>query len=79
MCYTCLMDQELKNKLDTLEKKLEKVSIDVRVIKSIFFWTFIISVALIIVPIIILIFMIPQISPGLNSSSYFNYAKILNL
>lgn len=52
--------EELKSKMEALEKKVGELERTVKMIKRIFLWTIIISVALFILPLIGLVFVIPQ-------------------
>ena len=64
------MDTELKNKLDILEQKVDKVSKDIKTIKNVFFWTFIITIAVIVLPIVGMLFIIPQFISSFDISGY---------
>ena len=55
------MEQDIKQKLDELEAKLEEVRRTVVMIKKIFIWTMVITVAMFVLPLIGLAFIIPQI------------------
>ena len=55
------MEQEILQKLDLLEKKLEENIKIARQMKRYFLWTLIISVAVIVLPLIGLLFVIPQL------------------
>ncbi len=64
------MDNELKNKLDTLEQKIDKANKDLKTIKNVFLWTFILSLAVIILPMIGMIFVIPKFMSSIDISGY---------
>jgi type II secretory pathway component PulF len=70
ICYNGPMDSELKNRLDILEQKIDTISKDIQNIKKVFFWTFIITIAVIILPLIAMIFVIPQFISSVDTSSY---------
>jgi len=55
------MEQEILQKLDLLEKKLEENVKISRQMRKYFLWTLIISVAVIVLPFIGLLFVIPQL------------------
>ena len=76
------MDNELKTKLDTLEQKLDKANKDIKTIKNVFLWTFIITIAVIVLPLIAMIFVIPQFMSSISglgsttqSADYTNLMK----
>lgn len=54
------MEQEILQKLGELEKKLEENMRMVRQMRQYFFWTLIISVLVIVLPLIGLFFLLPQ-------------------
>jgi len=54
------MDTELINKINNLEQKIDENTRQLRKLSRYFLWTLIISAAVIILPFIGLIFMIPQ-------------------
>ena len=54
------MEQEILRKLEEIEKKLEENAKMVRQMRRYFFWTLIISVGVIVLPLIGLLFLIPQ-------------------
>ena len=64
------MDNELKNKLDTLEQKIDRANKDLKTIKNVFLWTFILSLAVIILPMIGMIFVIPKFMSSIDISGY---------
>jgi len=55
------MEQEILQKLDLLEKKLEENVKISRQMRKYFLWTLIISVAVIVLPLFGLLFIIPQL------------------
>lgn len=55
------MEQEISQKLDLLEKKLEENIKIARQMRKYFLWTLIISIAVIVLPLIGLLFIIPQL------------------
>jgi len=54
------MEQEILKKLEEIEKKLEENIKMVRQMRQYFFWTLIISLAVIVLPLIGLFFLLPQ-------------------
>lgn len=54
------MEQEIIQKLEEIEKKLEENIKMVRQMRQYFFWTLIISLAVIVLPLIGLFFILPQ-------------------
>jgi len=78
------MDAELKSKLDVLEQKLDKANKDIKTIKNVFLWTFILTLIFIIVPLIAMIFVIPQFTSsltgsGTNSADYDNLLRSMGI
>lgn len=55
------MEQEISQKLDLLEKKLEENIKISRQMRKYFLWTLIISIAVIVLPLIGLLFVVPQL------------------
>jgi len=58
--FIYIMEQEILRKLEEIEKKLEENAKMVRQMRRYFFWTLIISVGVIVLPLIGLLFLIPQ-------------------
>ncbi|MBU1091407.1 hypothetical protein KKA27_00890 [Patescibacteria group bacterium] len=54
------MDQELIKKIDNLEKKIDESAKQLKRLRLYFLWTLIISASVIILPLIGLMFVIPQ-------------------
>lgn len=54
------MDQELLQKLDAQEKKLDEIARSIEKMRKYFFWTLVITLAVIVLPLIGLIFVVPQ-------------------
>ena len=54
------MEQEILDRLKKNEEKLEQIFISVEKTRKYFFWTMVITVALVVLPIIGLVFAIPQ-------------------
>ena len=81
------MDTELKNKLEVIEHKVDQANKDLRSIRRIFFWTFIITVLVIVLPLIAMYFVIPSFMSSLggltgsggNSADYNNLLKSLGI
>lgn len=53
------MDEELTKRLSALEDKIEKIYVSVEKTRRYFFWTMIISIAVVVLPAIGLVFVIP--------------------
>lgn len=49
-----------EDKIDALEKKIDELVRSIRTIKRIFFWILVVSVVMFILPLIGLVFVIPQ-------------------
>mgnify|MGYP001270233644 CR=1 FL=1 len=54
------MEQEILQKLEELNKKVEKSAKQIQQMKKYFLWTLIVSIAVVVLPLIGLMFMIPQ-------------------
>jgi len=54
------MDQEILQKFEEQDKKLEQIHRSVEKMRKYFLWTLIISLAVVVLPLIGLIFVIPQ-------------------
>ncbi len=63
---------EVKQKLEILERKLDEVKDSVDKIKKIFFWTIVISLVLFILPLVGLVFAIPKFL-----STYSGYSNLI--
>jgi hypothetical protein len=64
------MDTELKNRLDILEQKVDTINKNIKTIKNVFMWTFILTIAVIVLPLIGMIFVIPQFISSIDISGY---------
>lgn len=64
------MDNELKNRLDILEKKIDIISKYIKFLKNLFLWTLILTIVLTVLPLIGLIFVVPQFISNLDISTY---------
>jgi type IV secretory pathway component VirB8 len=53
------VDIELKARVDTIEEKIDKIFVSVEKTRRYFFWTMIITVAVVVLPLIGLIFAVP--------------------
>ena len=62
------MEQELINRLDEQDRKLEAIHVSVEKTRRYFLWTLIATVVTVILPIIALAFMIPWFLDTLNSA-----------
>jgi len=78
------MDTELKNRLDILEQKIDKANKNLKTIKNVFLWTFIVTMAAIVIPLIAMVFVIPNfissiggIDPGTRYEGYNDLMKTL--
>lgn len=61
------MDQELLNKFEQQEKKIDAIYVSVEKTRKYFLWTLIITVVTIVIPIVILIIMIPWMMSTLGN------------
>jgi len=73
------MDTELKNRLDSIERKIDTINKNVKTVKNIFLWTFILTILVIVIPMIALYFVIPNFLSGFGISSSGNSADYTNL
>lgn len=64
------MDEDLKKRFEELEKKVEAIFVSVEKTRKYFFWTLVISVAVVVLPAIGLIFVIPQFLSTLDVSKF---------
>ena len=62
------MEQDLLNKFEEQEKKIDAIYISVEKTRKYFFWTLIITAATILLPIVIIIIMIPWLMSTLGSA-----------
>jgi len=60
------MEPELSEKIDDIERKIDAVYKSAEKTRKYFFWTLIISIAVIILPLIALIFLIPYFLKTIN-------------
>lgn len=63
---------DLDQKIEVLEKKLDDLKNSIDKIRKVFLWTLIISLALIVLPLVGLAFVIPKLL-----STYSNYSNLL--
>ncbi|MEK7150538.1 MAG: hypothetical protein AAB688_01185 [Patescibacteria group bacterium] len=63
------MENEISKKIEGQGKKLEEIFISVEKTRKYFLWTLIISVVLVVLPLIGLVFMIPQFLNTLSLTS----------
>ena len=54
------MDQETKNKIEELEKKVDKIYVSVEKTRKYFFWTMLATLVVFILPLLGLIFVVPS-------------------
>jgi hypothetical protein len=54
------MDQEMQNKMAGLEKKIDQIYMSVEKTRKYFFWTMVVTVVVVVLPLIGLIFAIPS-------------------
>ena len=80
------MDIELKNRLDILEQKIDKVEKYTKTIKNVFLWSFILTLAFIVLPLIGMIWAIPKfistytgLTSGTNSADYNSFLNSLGI
>ena len=70
LCYTVLdMEQDILNKLDEQDKKLDAILESSEKMRKYFMWTLIISVAVIVLPLIGLVFVLPSFFDSLMLST----------
>ncbi len=63
------MDEDIKNRLAEVEKKLDILFSSVEKTRKYFLWTLIITAIVIILPLVALVFVIPQFLNALDISS----------
>ena len=63
------MENEILKKLEEQEIKIEEIYISVKKMRKYFLWTMIVSIAVIVLPVIGLIFVVPQFLNTLNMAS----------
>jgi hypothetical protein len=54
------MDQEMQNKMAEMERKIDEIYVSVEKTRKYFLWTMIITVAVVVLPMIGLMFVIPS-------------------
>jgi uncharacterized protein YqhQ len=54
------MDQETKDKIEGLDKKIDEIYISVEKTRKYFFWTMVITLVVVVLPLIGLMFVIPS-------------------
>lgn len=64
------MDNELKNRLDVLEQKIDLISKYIKFLKNLFLWTLIITIAVTVLPLIAMLFVLPSFMSSFDVSSY---------
>jgi len=64
------MNDELKYRLEIVEQKIDRIDKGITVIKRIFLWSFIISIAFIVLPLIGMLFIIPRFMSSIDMSAY---------
>jgi type II secretory pathway component PulF len=68
------MDPQLQAKLDALEKKIDAIYVSAEKTRKYIFWTAVVTIAVIVLPLLGLVFVIPQFL-----SYYSNIGNIGNL
>jgi hypothetical protein len=68
------MDQETKNKIEELNRKMDEIYVSVEKTRKYFFWTMVITLVLFILPLLGLMFVIPSFL-----SSYTNTINTLGI
>ncbi|MDO8265133.1 MAG: hypothetical protein Q7T34_02055 [Candidatus Parcubacteria bacterium] len=63
------MEEEILKKIEAQDKKLEDIYDSVEKTRKYFLWTLIITVAMVVLPLIGILFLIPQFLNALNGSS----------
>jgi hypothetical protein len=64
------MDNELKNRLDVLEGKIDVISKYIKFLKNFFLWTLIITIVVTVLPLIGLLFVLPSFMSSFDISAY---------
>ncbi len=64
------MNDELKYRLEIVEQKIDRIDKGITMIKRIFLWSFIISIAFIVLPLIGMLFIIPKFMASIDMSAY---------
>jgi CHASE3 domain sensor protein len=64
------MDEDIKNRLGEIEKKLDTLFSSAERTRKYFLWTLIITVIVIILPLIALVFVVPQFLSTLDISNF---------
>jgi ABC-type lipoprotein release transport system permease subunit len=64
------MDNELKNRLDVLEGKIDLISKYIKFLRNVFLWTLIITIAVTVLPLIAMLFVLPSFMSSFDVSSY---------
>lgn len=54
------MDQDLKNKVFELEKKIDEIYVSVEKTRKYFFWTMIVTLVVLVLPLLGLLFVVPS-------------------
>lgn len=62
------MDPDIQNKMAGLEKKIDEIYVSVEKTRKYFLWTMIITLAVIILPLIVLAFVIPSFISSYTSA-----------
>jgi type II secretory pathway component PulF len=68
MCMDQTQNQELIKKIEEMDEKIDKMFKTVEKLRKYFFWTGVITIVLFVVPLIGLIFVIPQFLSTYTSS-----------
>lgn len=64
------MDEDIKNRLDEQDKKLSEILVSVEKTRKYILWTVIISVAVVVLPLIGLMFVLPKFLSTINLGNY---------
>ena len=63
------MEQDILNKISTLEEKVDRIYVSVEKTRKYFFWTMVVTLVLFVLPLIGLVFVIPSFIAQINSYS----------
>ncbi len=64
------MDEDIKKRLDEQDKKLAEILVSTEKTRKYIFWTLIISVVVVVLPLLGLLFVIPKFLGTLNLGTY---------
>lgn len=65
------MDQELREKIEEIEEKVNRIYVSVEKTRRYFLWVLIVTIAMIVLPLVALAFILPQFISTLSSAYSF--------